>query len=292
MHTARLNEQALHTMNEATFQTFAMHSMKFVCSELNKKMTMHVSSSNEQNPVDGTGRPYDVGVLLDDAHLVGIEFKICVDEKFPSWNKEQHETYVGLTGGSAMTLPLYYAYNVLDGTRLNELYQCDEFIPLLEGANASRPVDLPGQRPSMADHESMYDWLLAILSDPGTCGRNGWTSISMRNQWNPAQGTRMVLEDMLQGFPDIIWLLVTAHNGLRVSWALTSDEMREHVERLRATWRQRELRSVSSGGLRQAYIELMEENNNYLRSVWAEIVDQRANESDMDDRPDYDSCRP
>lgn len=190
-----------------------------------------------------------------------------------------------------MTLPLYYAYNVLDGTQLNELYQCDEFIPLLEGANASRPVDLPGQRPSIADHENMYDWLLAILSDPDTCGRNGWTSISMQNPWNPAQGKRMVLEDMLQSFPDIIWLLVTAHNGLRISWALTSDEMREHVERLRATWRQRELRSVSSDGLRQAYIELVEENNNYLRSVWAEVVDQRANESEMDDRPDYDSFR-
>jgi len=280
------------TMNEATFQAFATHSMKFVCSELNKKMTMHVSSSNEQSPVDGNGHPYDVGILLDDAHLVGIEFKICEAGRFPSWHKGQHETYVGLTSGSPMALPLYYAYNVLDGIQLNQLYNSDEFVPLLEGSNVSKPKDLPGPRPSMADHENMYDWLLTILSDPDRGGRNGWTTISTLNQWELAKGKTMALEDMLQGFPDIIWLLVTAHNGLRVSWALTSNEMREHVERLRATWKQRNLRSVNTVGLRQAYLELVEENNNYLRSVWADVVSQRSNENDMDDRPDHDSFHP
>lgn len=280
------------TMNEATFQAFATHSMKFVCSELNKKMTMHVSSSNEQSPVDGNGHPYDVGILLDDAHLVGIEFKICEDGRFPSWRREQHEAYVGLTSGSPMALPLYYAYNVLDGIQLNRLYNSDEFVPLLEGSNVSRPKDLPGSRPSMADHKNMYDWLLTILSDPDRCGRNGWTTISTLNQWDLARGKTMVLEDMLQGFPDIIWLLVTAHNGLRVSWALTSNEMREHVETLRSTWKQRDLRSVNTVGLRQAYLELVEENNIYLRSVWADIVSQRSNENDMDDRPDHGSFHP
>lgn len=279
-------------MNEATFQAFATHSMKFVCSELNKKMTMHVSSSNEQSPVDGNGHPYDVGVLLNDAHLVGIEFKICEEGIFPSWHKGQHDTYVGLTAGSPMALPLYYAYNVLGGMQLNQLYNSDEFIPLLEGTNVSKPDDLPGPRPSMADHENMYDWLLAILSDPGRCRRNGWTTISMQNEWDLAKGETMTLETMLQGFPDIIWLLVTAHNGLRVSWALTSSEMREHVETLRATWKQRNLRAVKTSDLREAYSELVEDNRNYLRSVWADIVSQRSNENDMDVRPDNGSFHP
>jgi hypothetical protein len=180
----------------------------------------------------------------------------------------------------------------LDGIQLNQLYNSDEFIPLLEGANVSKPKDLPGPRPSIADHENMYDWLLAILSDPLRRGRNGWTTISTLNQWDLAKGKTMALEDMLQGFPDIIWLLVTVHNGLRVSWALTSREMREHVERLRATWKQRNLRSVNTDGLRQAYLELVEENNNYLRSVWADVVSQRSNENDMDDRPDNGSFCP
>jgi hypothetical protein len=282
----------IQTMNEATFQAFATHSMKFVCSELNKKMTMHVSSSNEQSPVDGDGRPYDVGVLLDDAHLVGIEFKICEDGSFPSWHKGQHETYVGLTSGSPMMLPLYYSYNVLDGKQLNWLYNSDEFIPLLEGANVSKPMDLPGPRPSMANHENMYDWLVAILSDPVRCGRNGWTTISTLNEWDLAAGKTMALEDMLQGFPDIIWLLVTAHNGLRISWALTSSEMREHVETLRETWKQKNLRSVKTIDLRQAYLKLVEENSNYIRSVWANVVSQRSSENDMDDKPDNVSPRP
>jgi hypothetical protein len=162
----------------------------------------------------------------------------------------------------------------------------------LEGTNVSKPKDLPGPRPSMADHENMYDWLLTILSDPVKCGRNGWTTISTLNEWDLAKGKTMALEEMLQGFPDIIWLLVTTHNGLRVSWALTSSEMREHVETLRATWKQRDLRSVKTNGLRQAYLELVEENSNYLRSVWADVVSQRSNENDMDDRPSNGSFHP
>lgn len=279
-------------MNEATFQGLTTHAMKFVCSELNKKMSMHVSSSNQQSPVDGDGHPYDVGVLLDNAHLIGIEFKICKDGRFPSWNRGQHETYLGLTGGAKISLPLYYAYNTLDGALLNRMYTDDQFIPLLEGANVATPRALPGSKPAIADHANMYDWLLAILSDPSRCGRNQWTTISNRNQWDSAAGDVMALEDMLQGFPDIIWLLLTAHNGLRVSWALTSGEMKQNVETLRASWKQRDLRSVATEGIKQAYLELIEENSAYMRSVSAEVINQHFNASDMDDKPDNTVVRP
>ncbi|WP_298400725.1 hypothetical protein [Janthinobacterium sp.] len=279
-------------MNEATFQAFATHSMKFVCSELNKKMRLYVPSSNQQSPVDGDGYPYDVGVLLDNAYLVGIEFKVCDGGRFPSWRKDQHDTYVGLTGGAHIELPLYYAYNALDGTQLDKLYEDDQFVPLLEGTNVSTPKDLPGQPPAIEAHENMYDWLIAILSDPGRCERNGWTTISTQNAWDPKSGKSTILEDVLQGFPDIIWLLVTVHNGLRVSWALTSTEMREHVENLRAIWRQKELRTVSTANTKQAYLALMEENSNYIRSVWADLKNQQANADDMGDKPDNDGFKP
>lgn len=278
-------------MNEATFQTFALHSLKFVCSGLNKRLAMHVSSSNEQSPVDGTGRPYDVGLLLDNAHLVGIEFKICENKVFPSWNRGQHETYLGLTGGSSIALPLYYAYNAVTGRELSLLYDEDAFIPLLEQTNVSTPKELPGQRPSMHQHEDMYQWLLAILSDPVRCGRNGWTSISTQNQWESDPNKVLLIDDMLQGFPDIIWLLFTAHQGLRVSWALSSSELHQHVEKLRANWKARDLRTVEVDSLKGEYQALLTENRDYLRSLWAEVVSQRSIEKDMDDKPDHDSFR-
>lgn len=278
-------------MNEATFQTVAMHAMKFVCCELNKKMSMYVTSSNEQSPVDGEGRPYDVGVLLDNAYLVGIEFKVYEEGCFRSWNKEQHETYVGLTNGRHIELPLYYAYNAIEGAKINRMYADDQFIPILEGSKISLPIDLPGARPSVQSHENIYNWLLDILHDSSKSEKNGWTTISVKNGWDSSDEGRLVLLDILQNFPDIIWLLVTAHNGLRVSWALTSKEMEEHVSKLRATWKQKNIRSVEVNNRKQAYLEIIEESDKYLRSVQANIANQRSNEEDMDDKPENRGSR-
>jgi hypothetical protein len=272
-------------MNEATFQAQTMHAMKFVCRELNKKMDMYVTSSNEQSPVDGEGRPYDVGVLLDNAYLVGIEFKICEDGRFPSWDKDQHETYIGLTGGQHIQLPLYYAYNAVQGAKIGRMYADDEFIPILENSNISLPKDLPGSRPDIMAHENVYNWLLAMLSDSSEVERNGWTAISLKNGWNSGDAGQMAIEGILQGFPDIIWLLVTAYNGARISWALTGEEIEAHVATLRATWKQKKLREVKTPDKKQAYLCLIEENNNYLRSVQAGLINKQADEASMEQEP-------
>lgn len=268
-------------MNEATIQTIVMHAMKEICRESNIRMRLHVSAANEQSPVAPDGRPYDVGVLFDGAYLVGLEFKALRDGQFPSWNDEQHRTYLGLTASERVGLPLFYAYNAVDTKELNDRYEESQFASLLRGANISTPKALPGRRPAVLAHENMYEWLVALLADPARATRNGWTTIFV--------GDVMILDDVLTAYPNLIWLLVVAHDGLKISWALTGKELRSHVSNLRQIWMNRDLRRLTKrDDVEAAYVSAVAELMDYMETVQRDVEDQQQNEQDMEDRPATD----
>jgi hypothetical protein len=59
---------------------------------------------------------------------------------------------------------------------------------------------------------------------------------------NAAIASDMILNDVLTAYPNLIWLLVVAHDGLKISWALTGDDLRSHVSSLRQIGMGRDLR--------------------------------------------------
>jgi hypothetical protein len=261
------------------------HAIKDVCRDHNRKMRPHVSASNEQRPANDSSRPYDVGILLDGAYLIGLEFKLQQDDEFPSWSQEQHEAYVALTGSERMGLPLFYAYNVAHVKRLVECYEKDAYVELLLSANVSTPQTLPGRFPSMPEHKNMHQWLTEWMADPNRSGKNGWNSIRVNDV--------VFLEDAITYFPNLIWLLAIVHEGMRVCWALTGDEVREHIANLRQIWKHKELRTLSKGeDIEAAYTLAISEIVEYIDRVQLDVENQQKNVTDMDDRPDHRSSGP
>jgi hypothetical protein len=266
-------------MNEATFQAFVTQAIKSVCDQRQKKMTWRVPSSNMQSPVKSTGEPYDVGILLDNTFLVGLEFKVLQGGVLCSWNADQHQAYLSLTIDTGLSLPLYYAYNAEDSTNFTKLLNDSKYQVILESSRISTPVALPGEYPEVDSHYHMHRWLTALLEERGALGGSDWLPIFIEDSF--------VLEKFLSGFPDVIWLLVTAHHGVRVSWALSGLELASHIDNLRNTWDAQRFRDLT-GTIRKGAIEsTIAIIDSYLLALEEDQAQQHENSDDMEDRPSY-----
>lgn len=245
-------------------------------------MGVFLPASNEQKPDHDKGRPYDAGFLFDNTFFVGFEFKILDGDVFPSWNEAQHKVYAALT--ESINLPLYYAYNFLDGSRFGTLFNASKYNEILYAVQIAKPRELPGSRPAVDQHEHLFWWLRQLFADSGPIGENDWLI------WGAdLNGLReSPLDSMLQDYPDIIWLMIMVNDGMRIPFVLTTKEMQEFFAEVRALWNSRNLGSAKLDAIESAYADAILSVFNRMDAFKEDIADQLRIMIDMEDRPSYE----
>lgn len=244
-------------LDEPTIQNYAMTAMKAFCDTRQKEMRARLPASKKQNPGDADSNPCDAAVVLHNSYLIGFEFKVLCGDKFKSWKPAQHAAYLALTSASILNLPLYYAYNSLDTKAFCDLYNKSAYTAILDAMNVSTPADLPGKQPVPLTHDSLHSFLTEVLDGLVGSGASTWNVLYMADL--------DLMTQLVDGFPNMIWLVITAKSGLRLSWALTGQELLRHVAHARAIWNQQQLSKVPTEQVAQAYREAIQSVTDYMQ---------------------------
>lgn len=268
-------------MKEAHLQGIVIESMRDVCKRYNTTLRHEVTSSSVQSPANEKGKPYDVGVLLRECYLVGLEFKVLENGALSSWDDVQHQAYLALTLNARLQLPLFYSYNVPSVPTLNEFLTHTMYDDVLTGTRISQPKNLPGKRPHWDEHPTILTWLTALLENPEGLAGNGWPFIVLSNN--------LVFEKFKGAFPSVIWLLVSSNPKFRVSWVLTHSELLQEISAMEQLWKRAELRHIDEkSDASQAFDDAVTVIADYADYVAINSQKQISGETDMDDRPMYD----
>lgn len=265
-------------MSEGHLQSIVVESMRDLCRRHGTTLRHEVTASRNQNAANESGKPYDVGILLSEYYLVGMEFKVLENGAFPSWDKEQHQAYLALTQNPRLKLPLFYAYNLHAVPTLNDFLTHYLYDSVLTGTKISQPENLPGKHPTSDNHPTIHEWLDGMLTNPEGLAGNGWSSIILAEDW--------VFEKFRNAFPSVIWLLVSANPKLRISWALTHDELLAEVTAMEHIWRSAELKKGADySDLADAFHAAVHVISDYADAVVSNALRQHSSAAEMGDRP-------
>lgn len=240
-------------------------------------MLPFLPASNQQCPINPDGKPYDVAMLFDNVKLVGFEFKVRDGAALTSWSARQHQAYLALTNHPRLRLPIFYIYNIESLGWLADIYNESWYELFLQHTRISLPRELPGKFPATGNHISVSEWLGRFLSTAGDGLGGDWAPILVENA--------DLLTSISDAFSGVVWLLVAAHGGVHISWALTNNELREHVKNFGVEWRERHLERVGDAAVSAAYADVISKLCHYLDELRADARNQYNSEETMDDRP-------
>jgi hypothetical protein len=248
-------------MREGQLEDVIIAAMRGICAAHNAAFHSEAIDRTRQNATNPDSQPYDIGVLLKDCYMVGLEVKVLDGDLLSSWTPLQHDAYVALSNNEHLPLPLFYTYNLGSISELSRLLKRHKHDGVLQNAKISVPILLPDSKPHTREHLTLSDWLAGMLTDPEGMARDGWLSIFIADA------------EMLQRFemscPNVIWLLVSKRGGLRQSWALTHTELASELEALGRVWRMQELQKLVAGeAAREAIIDAVK-----LVSTQLQIID-------------------
>lgn len=268
-------------MKEAHLQGIVVESMRDVCKRYNTTLRHETTSSRVQSPADEKGQPYDVGVLLRECYLVGLEFKVLENGALSRWDDVQHQAYLALTLNARLQLPLFYSYNASSVPTLNEFITQTMYDDVLMGTRISQPKNLPGKHPHWNEHPTVLAWITALLDNPEGLSANGWPFIVLSDN--------LVFEKFKSAFPSVIWLLVSLNPKLRVSWVLTHSELLQEISAMEQLWKRAELKAVDKeSDISKAFEDAVTVIADYADYVAINSQEQISSEIDMDDRPVYE----
>ena len=149
---------------------------------------------------------------------------------------------------------------------------------VLTATKISQPEKLPGKHPASDSHPTIRDWLDGMLTDPEGLAGHGWSSIILAEDW--------IFEKFRNAFPSVIWLLVSANPKLRISWALTHDELLAEVTSMERIWRGAELRKgADDADLADAFNAALHVISDYADAVVANALRQHSSDAEMNNRP-------
>jgi hypothetical protein len=277
-----MREEFREGMREGQLEDVVIAAMRGICATHNATFHSEAIDRTKQNAAKPEGQPYDVGVILKDCYMVGLEFKVLDGSLLSSWTPLQHDAYVALTNNEHLPLPLFYAYNTGAIDELSRLLKRREHDEVLQTAKISVPILLPDNRPHTHEHLTLSDWLAGMLTDSEGMARNGWLSIFIADA------------GMLQRFevscPNIIWLLVSKMSGLRQSWMLTHTELATGLKALGRIRRMQELQELVAGeAAREALVNAVKLVSAQLKIIGSLTQQQQDSADEMAQGPEEES---